>query len=78
MSEIQKKATKALAAKPLARKEIFAALGMSGDSRSFKRHLEPLLSEGLIEMTVPDNPKSKLQKYRLSESGRAVLARIFS
>ena len=60
---------KALRNKPLSRKEIFAAIGMSGDSRSFKRNIEPLINEGLIEMTVPDKPNSKMQKYRLTDKG---------
>ncbi len=61
---------KALEGKMLSRKEIFAKIGMNGDSRSFKRHIEPLLIEGFIEMTVPDKPNSKLQRYRLTDSGK--------
>ena len=34
---------KSLQDKTLSRKEIFAAIGMNGDSRSFKRHIEPLI-----------------------------------
>lgn len=62
---------KALDGKTLSRKELFAAIEMNGDSRSFKRHVEPLLAEGLIEMTVPDKPNSRLQRYRLTKAGRA-------
>ncbi|MGI6625502.1 MAG: Fic family protein [Limnochordia bacterium] len=54
----------------LSRKDIFAALGLSRDSRSFKRHIEPLLTNGLVEMTIPDKPNSRLQKYRLTEEGK--------
>jgi predicted transcriptional regulator len=43
---------------------------MNSDLRSFKRHIDPLLVEGLIEMTVPDKPNSKLQKYRLTGKGK--------
>ena len=63
---------KSLENKTLSRKEIFAVIGMNGDSRSFKRHIMPLLTEGIIEMTVPDKPNSRLQKYRLTDKGRAL------
>jgi len=56
----------------LSRKEIFASIGMSGDTRSFNRNIAPLLSEGLIEMTVPYKPNSRLQKYRITDDGRVV------
>jgi Fic family protein len=59
--------------KTLSRKEIFAAIEMNGDSRSFKRHIEPILEAGLIEMTVPDKPNSRLQKYRMTGKGAAAI-----
>ena len=37
-----------------------------------KEFLEPALQDGFIEMTIPDKPKSKLQKYRLTEKGQKV------
>jgi Fic family protein len=64
---------KALEGKILSRKEIFAEIGLNGDSRSFKRHIEPLIEAGLIEMTVPDKPNSRLQKYRLTDIGKEQL-----
>ncbi|WP_207722234.1 Fic family protein [Acetobacterium fimetarium] len=65
---------KSLQDRTLSRKEIFAAIGMNGDSRSFKRHIEPLIVADLIEMTVPDKPNSRLQKYRLTDSGKSTIA----
>jgi len=67
-------ALKSLENKTLSRKEIFAAIGIKGDSRSYKRHIQPLLMEGLIEMTIPDKPNSRLQKYRLTKKGKALIS----
>lgn len=64
---------KALEAKSLSRKDIFAAIGMKSDFRAFKRNVEPLLIDEYIEMTLPDKPNSKLQKYRLTEKGKATI-----
>ena len=73
LSDTQIEVLKALKKTTLSRKEIFAAIGMNGDSRSFKRHIEPLLADGFIEMTVPDKPNSRLQKYRLTDSGKGFI-----
>jgi predicted HTH transcriptional regulator len=35
--------------------------------------LQPLLDAGLVAMTLPDKPNSRLQKYRITEKGRALL-----
>ena len=35
--------------------------------------LRPALLEGLIEMTLPDKPRSRRQRYRLTDAGRARL-----
>ncbi|WP_419609862.1 Fic family protein, partial [Thiolapillus sp.] len=49
----------------MSRSELMAALGLS-DRKSFReRYLQPALQAGLIEMTIPDKPNSRLQKYRL-------------
>ena len=41
------------------------------DRKSFReRYLKPALADGLIEMTIPDKPNSRLQKFRLTDKGR--------
>jgi predicted HTH transcriptional regulator len=40
------------------------------ERRTFVRnYIQPALKLGLIEMTVPDKPNSRLQKYRLTQKG---------
>jgi predicted transcriptional regulator len=73
LGDIAASVLKVLGNKSLSRREIFAAIGMNGDHRAFKRNIEPLLIGGLIEMTVPDKPNSKLQKYRLTDKGMAAI-----
>ena len=59
----------------MSREELQVALKLS-DRKSFReRYLKPALAGGLIEMTVPDRPSSRLQKYRLTGFGRRWLER---
>jgi len=54
----------------MSREALQGALGLQ-DRKSFReRYLKPALADGLIEMTVPGKPNSRLQKYRLTDKGR--------
>ncbi len=54
----------------MSRDQLQKALGLL-DRKSFRsRYLQPALAAGLIEMTIPDKPNSRLQLYRLSDHGR--------
>jgi len=58
----------------MSRDELQAALGLR-DRKSFQqRYVQAALEQGLIEMTVPDKPRSRLQKYRLTDAGHIALA----
>ena len=59
---------------PLVRADIAKTLGVTRMARSLKMALDTLQEDGLIEYTVPDNIRSRLQKYRLTEKGRQMLA----
>ena len=37
-----------------------------------EHYIDPALTQGLIEMTIPYKPRSRLQKYRLTAQGRTV------
>jgi Fic family protein len=54
----------------MSREALQSALGLL-DRKSFReRYLKPALADGLIEMTIPAKPSSRLQKYRLTDQGR--------
>jgi Fic family protein len=59
----------------MSREDLQTALDLQ-DRKSFReRYLKPALAEGLIEMTLPGKPNSRLQKYRLTDPGRRWLQR---
>jgi hypothetical protein len=56
------------------RDELQAALDLK-DRKSFREvYLKPALEAGLIQMTIPDKPTSRMQRYRLAPAGEARLA----
>jgi len=48
-------------------------LGLADREHFRKAYLQPALAQGLIEPTLPNKPNSRLQQYRLTEQGRALL-----
>jgi len=59
----------------MTRQQLKEALGLKDDEHFRKAYLLPALDAGLIEMTIPDKPRSSKQKYRLTDKGRQVVAR---
>lgn len=58
----------------MSRDALQEALGLK-DRKSFReRYLQPALAAGFIAMTLPDRPNSRLQQYRLTAVGKALLA----
>ena len=49
-------------------------LGIVNQTRAFNRHVQPLLNAGLLERTVLDKPTGRLQRYQLTDAGRAYLS----
>lgn len=60
---------------PRAAREIMQHLKLHHWKTFQANYLIPLIQDGLLERTIPDKPTSRLQKYRLTEKGRAWLAR---
>ena len=58
------------------RAEILQSLGLKDRTNLAKEYVQPALAGGLIEMTIPDRPRSSKQKYRLTDSGRELQGRL--
>ena len=56
--------------------DLMQLVGRSDRTKFRNQVLNPLIQEGLLMMTVPDKPTSSLQKYRATERGRALLAKL--
>jgi ATP-dependent DNA helicase RecG len=53
--------------------DLLDALGYSSRTGSFKKAMSRLLNLGYISMTIPGSPRSRNQRYRLTEEGRSQL-----
>jgi ATP-dependent DNA helicase RecG len=62
-----------LQGEPNSRSELFTALGMTAHTYNVQKHLRPLIELGWVEMTIPETPRGRNQRYRLTESGRSQL-----
>lgn len=51
--------------KPLNRQELQNQLGLKDRKHFRERYLKPAIDAGIIEMTIPEKPNSKMQQYRL-------------
>lgn len=53
--------------------EIRELLGLKHRETFTENYLRPLIEAGLLALTIPDKPRSRLQRYRATEAGLAVL-----
>ena len=73
LTDTDQKILTALAAQPLGRSPLLSALGYSQPTGNYKAAMTKLLQARLIEPTIPDKPNSRLQQYRLTAQGKALL-----
>ncbi|NIM78674.1 MAG: hypothetical protein GTO20_07785 [Candidatus Aminicenantes bacterium] len=59
--------------KEKSREQLQDALGLKNREHFRKEYLNPAIRAGLIELTIPDKPNSKNQKYRITEKGKIFL-----
>jgi ATP-dependent DNA helicase RecG len=62
-----------LADVPRALAELMVPSGRTDRTKFRDQVVAPLLEAGLLEMTIPDKPRSSKQQYRITEAGRAAL-----
>lgn len=58
---------------PKALPELMALSGLKNKTRFRDQVLQPLLDGGLLEMTIPDKPRSSRQQYRTTAAGFELL-----
>ncbi len=74
---LDRKVLSALQSQILGKSEISAILGQKKVSGQLNKVIRSLLSQGLVEYTIPDKPMSRLQKYRLTDKGREAVIKRF-
>lgn len=62
-----------LAGEPATLPELMVPSGRTNRTKFRDQVVAPLLDAGLLEMTVPDKPRSSKQQYRTTEAGRSAL-----
>lgn len=53
--------------------EILYSLGRTDRTKFRKRYIYPMIQEGLLELTIPNKPKSSNQRYLITEVGKKMI-----
>ena len=62
-----------LAAVPHPLAELMVPSGRTDRTKFRDQVVAPLLEAGLLEVTIPEKPRSSKQRYRMTDAGRAAL-----
>ncbi|MDR0970611.1 MAG: hypothetical protein LBM67_08770 [Lentimicrobiaceae bacterium] len=62
-----------LAVEPLSRQDLVVAFELKKASGYLNRTIKKLLSQSLIELTIPESPNHPAQKFRLTDRGKMFL-----
>jgi len=60
----------------MSRQALQEAMGLKDDEHFRKAYLLPALNDRLIEMTIPEKPRSSKQRYRMTPLGSRILAQV--
>ena len=63
LSDKVKKLLDVMSYEPMSAKEIMGLLGVTRGQTFREAYLKPAIQQGMVEMTEPNNPKSRNQKY---------------
>lgn len=55
--------------------ELMIGCGRSNRTKFSASLIKPLLAAGLLELTIPSKPRSRLQRYRTTGAGKQVIGR---
>ncbi|MCF7920270.1 MAG: hypothetical protein K9N06_10205 [Candidatus Cloacimonetes bacterium] len=56
--------------------DIMKEVGLTHKPTFRMNYIVPALRENILEMTIPEKPNSKLQKYRLTEKGKRLFKQL--
>ncbi len=59
---------------PMSMQDMMELLSWKNRTKFREKYINPLIENGIIQMTIPDKPKSSKQQYYLSQKGIAFLA----
>ena len=58
---------------PKTREEIFKQIGIYNNSRNFNKYIKPIIKVNWLQLTIPEKPTSKNQKYLTSNVAKRLV-----